>query len=103
MSTNGRRQGQLEDQLHLIIVPWALASLATLSEFGVKRSWEEESLKHRNLLILGASGGCGRWAVRIAKERGYRVTVLVRQESNLEELEGVRVVQGNVMDSFVPG
>jgi uncharacterized protein YbjT (DUF2867 family) len=30
------------------------------------------------LLVLGASGGCGRWLTRLAAERGHHVTALVR-------------------------
>jgi len=30
------------------------------------------------LLILGASGGCGKWLVQLAHERGHLVRVIVR-------------------------
>ncbi len=46
---------------------------------------------YRKLLVLGASGGCGRWVVRMAKERGHQVTAIVRPESYLERSEGVNV------------
>jgi uncharacterized protein YbjT (DUF2867 family) len=35
------------------------------------------------LLVLGASGGCGRWLTRLAVERGHDVTALVRSGTDL--------------------
>lgn len=55
-------------------------------------------MANKYLLILGASGECGKWAVRISKERGYVVTVLVRSITSYEKLEGVKIFQGNVLD-----
>lgn len=34
--------------------------------------------KTLNLLVLGASGGCGQWLIRLAQERGHHVRALVR-------------------------
>ena len=48
-------------------------------------------MKYKNLLILGASGGIGQWAVKIAKERGYNITVVVRSKASIEKIEGLNV------------
>ena len=50
------------------------------------------------LLILGASGGCGRWLVRYAIERRHRVTALVRPATGFEAPKEVTVVRGEVTD-----
>jgi uncharacterized protein YbjT (DUF2867 family) len=57
-------------------------------------------MEHKNLLILGASGECGKWAVKISKERGYVVTVLVRSVASYEKFEGVKIFQGNALDKY---
>lgn len=54
------------------------------------------------LLILGASGRCGRWAVRLAAEAGHRVTALVRPETAYEPPAGVDVVRGSAFDWVAP-
>ncbi|NNE99564.1 MAG: NAD(P)H-binding protein [Pyrinomonadaceae bacterium] len=58
-------------------------------------------MKHKRLLVLGASGGCGQWVVRIAVQRGYQVTALVRPETNYEAPDGVEVVRGSVLETEV--
>jgi len=50
------------------------------------------------LLVLGASGGCGRWVVRLAARRGHGVRALVRPGSATEDVETVEVVRGEVLD-----
>ncbi|MEQ8819713.1 MAG: NAD(P)H-binding protein [Sumerlaeia bacterium] len=50
------------------------------------------------LLVLGASGGCGRWVVRLAAERGHTVTAVVRSQTAYEAPEGVEVVRGEVVE-----
>ena len=50
------------------------------------------------ILVLGASGGCGRWLVRLATERGHQVTALVRARTAVEPPPGVTVVRGDVTD-----
>jgi uncharacterized protein YbjT (DUF2867 family) len=51
------------------------------------------------LLVLGASGGCGRWLVRLAAERGHRVTALVRDGSDAAAPAGVVVRRGDAADA----
>jgi uncharacterized protein YbjT (DUF2867 family) len=46
-----------------------------------------------NVLVLGASGGVGRWLVRLAAERGHDVTALVRPAARLDAPGTVRVVR----------
>ncbi len=53
------------------------------------------------VLVLGASGGIGRWLVRIAAERGHAVTALIRDTSDLEVPDGVRLRRGDVTDPAV--
>ena len=50
------------------------------------------------LLALGASGGCGRHAVRVAAQRGHYVRAVVRPETSFEAPAGVEVVRANVLD-----
>lgn len=49
------------------------------------------------LLILGASGGCGRWLTRLAAEQGHEVTALVRPTATHDPPPGVRIVRGEVL------
>lgn len=53
------------------------------------------------LLVLGASGGCGRWICRLAAERGHSVRALVRPATAFEPPAGVEVVRGEVLDAGV--
>lgn len=53
------------------------------------------------LLILGASGGCGRWLVRLAAARGHEVTALVRDPAARATLQPSRVIVGDVRDASV--
>ncbi len=53
------------------------------------------------LLVLGASGGCGRWVTQLAAARGHRVTALLRAASTFRPPEGVRDVRGSVLDPAV--
>ncbi len=50
------------------------------------------------LIVLGASGRCGSWVVRLAKERGHDVTAIVRDESNYVPPADVPIVRGQVTD-----
>lgn len=49
------------------------------------------------ILILGASGGCGRWAARLAAEAGHDVTALVRRDTPFDPPAGVTVRRGSVL------
>src|SRR5687768_15493356 len=50
------------------------------------------------VLILGASGGVGRWLTRLAADRGHEVTALVRASSGFVAPPGVDVRVGEVLD-----
>jgi uncharacterized protein YbjT (DUF2867 family) len=54
-----------------------------------------------NLLVLGASGGVGRWLTRFAADGGHAVTALVRPSASLDVPPTVRVVRGDVLDPSV--
>ncbi|WP_415401008.1 NAD(P)-dependent oxidoreductase [Tateyamaria sp. SN3-11] len=47
--------------------------------------------------MLGASGGCGQWVVRLAKERGHQVTAIVRPSSSYVAPDGVSLFREDVM------
>ncbi len=48
--------------------------------------------------VLGASGGCGRWAVQCAAQRGHEVRAIVRPTTTYEPPPGVNVLRGEVTD-----
>ncbi|HSA56566.1 MAG TPA: NAD(P)H-binding protein [Gemmatimonadaceae bacterium] len=50
------------------------------------------------LLVLGASGGCGRWLTRLAAASGHTVSAVVREGSSVEPLPNVTVRVGDVTD-----
>lgn len=52
------------------------------------------------ILVLGASGGCGRWLTRFACEGGHHVTALVRHGTPFESLKAVAVKRGSVLDEI---
>lgn len=54
-----------------------------------------------NLLVLGASGGCGRWLVRLAQERGHHVRALVRPSTPYDPPTGAEVVRAAVLGDGV--
>lgn len=54
-----------------------------------------------NLLVLGASGGCGRWLVRLARERGHHVRALVRPSTLYDPPVGAEVVRSDVLGDGV--
>ncbi|HEX6048203.1 MAG TPA: NAD(P)H-binding protein [Gemmatimonadaceae bacterium] len=51
------------------------------------------------LLVLGASGGVGRWLTRFAAEGGHEVTALVRPTATFDAPANVRVIRGDVLDA----
>ena len=57
--------------------------------------------KPMNLLVLGASGGCGQWLVRLAQERGHHVRALVRPATPFNPSAGIEVIRGEVLEEGV--
>jgi uncharacterized protein YbjT (DUF2867 family) len=55
-------------------------------------------IMRQNVLVLGASGGCGQWVIRLAREAGYRVRALVRPGTHFDAPEGVDVRVGSALD-----
>lgn len=53
------------------------------------------------LLVLGASGGCGQWIVRLALERGHEVRGIVREETHFNAPEKLKIIRGSVLDKDV--
>jgi putative NADH-flavin reductase len=49
------------------------------------------------LFVFGATGGCGRHVLALARERGHHVTAFVRRGSPFQAPAGVRVVVGDLM------
>ncbi len=49
------------------------------------------------LLVLGASGGCGRWFCRLALARGHQVHALVRPTTVFDPPAGTDVIRGDVL------
>src|SRR5215831_10809988 len=50
-----------------------------------------------NILVLGASGGVGRWLVQLAYGRGNHVTAIARATARYAPPAGVRLVDGDVL------
>jgi putative NADH-flavin reductase len=51
------------------------------------------------VLIFGATGGIGKWALKHALEKGHEVTAYVRNPSKLKEQhERLRVIEGEISD-----
>lgn len=60
------------------------------------------------IVVLGASGGCGRWVVKLAQQRGHDVTALVRPTSSYVAPEGVslfgeEILGDGVLERVLPG
>ena len=52
-----------------------------------------------NVIIFGASGGIGKWAVKHALEKGYQVTAYVRSPDKVKQQdEHLKVVKGEILD-----
>ena len=49
-------------------------------------------------LVLGASGGCGQWAVRLAHARGHDVSAIKRATSPYQPPNGVEIFTGEVTE-----
>ena len=52
-------------------------------------------------LVLGASGGVGRWLAALAAENGHDVRAVVRESATYEPPPGVEVVRGDVTEPWV--
>lgn len=50
------------------------------------------------LVVLGASGGIGRWAVTLAAEKGHVVTAVMRQSSAFTSTAATTVLRGELTD-----
>lgn len=50
------------------------------------------------LVVLGASGGIGRWVVTLAAAKGHSVTAVMRQSSAFTGTAGANVVRGDLTD-----
>ncbi len=59
---------------------------------------EELESPPMKIVVLGASGGCGRQLVQQAVERGYEVTAVGRSSSRLDVPAGVRIVRSELQD-----
>lgn len=52
-----------------------------------------------NVIIFGAAGGIGKWAVKHALQNGHHVTAYVRNAQKITETdENLTVIQGNIHD-----
>lgn len=55
-------------------------------------------------MVLGASGGVGRWAATLAAGSGHAVTAALRLASQFEPVDGVAVARGDLTDpGFLDG
>jgi putative NADH-flavin reductase len=59
---------------------------------------ETQTAAAPKILVLGATGPTGRLIVAQALERGYDVTALVRSPEKAADLQGVKIIVGNVQD-----
>lgn len=59
---------------------------------------ESTTRSRSKILVLGATGGTGRLIVRQALARGHEVTALVRSPAKAGDLNGARLVVGDVRD-----
>ena len=50
------------------------------------------------LLILGASGNCGRWLVQKAHQRGHEIKAVVRESTKFDSPKGVKICRGSVLE-----
>jgi putative NADH-flavin reductase len=51
-----------------------------------------------NVIIFGAVGGIGKWAVKHAKEKGYSVTAYVRNAAKIKDPD-IEVIEGEINDA----
>ena len=60
---------------------------------------DADGKRKMNVLIFGATGGIGRWAVKHAQRRGYKVTAYVRNASKMPRHDGIKVIEGSITDA----
>jgi uncharacterized protein YbjT (DUF2867 family) len=53
------------------------------------------------ILVLGASGACGQWVVKLAQQRGHDVTAVVRPSSSYIAPEGVSLLREDFLNDGV--
>lgn len=90
--------------LLFLFILYAIALSAALGRRGLRSTAANPGAAPRNpparVLIVGASGGTGRQLVAQALERGYEVTVLVRNPAKLQiDHPRLRVLRGDVLDA----
>ena len=52
-----------------------------------------------NVIIFGATGGIGKWAVKYALQSGYHVTAYVRNAQKITQTDAhLTVIQGDIYD-----
>lgn len=92
----------------VLFVAYALALSVALARAGHRASTPASPPAARGsiarVLIVGATGGTGRQLLRQALERGYAVTVLVRDPSKLDVSHPqLSVLRGDVLDETAVG
>ncbi|MGF1728387.1 NAD(P)-dependent oxidoreductase [Photobacterium kasasachensis] len=58
-------------------------------------------MEYSKLLILGGSGAIGRKVTDYALQRGYQVTLVVRNKNSIGPQESVKIIEGNVLDNAI--
>ena len=53
------------------------------------------------VIIFGATGGIGKWAVKHALKKGYEVTVFVRNAKKINDSKNINIIEGNISDNEV--
>ena len=51
------------------------------------------------VIIFGATGGIGKWAVKHAQKKGYEVTVYVRNAKKMDDTKDIIIIEGNISDN----
>ncbi len=73
---------------------------ATSSGAARKTNGPDKPVANRvRILILGASGGVGRWVTRFAAQEGHQLTALVRPATSFLAPQGVVVQRGSVLEA----
>lgn len=54
-----------------------------------------------HLLLLGASGKCGQWVARLAKQRGHQITAIVRSPLQSASVNATTTIVGDVCNPDV--